>query len=59
MIKLLCTANVDLDAPTDDGTRPIHIAAQYGWVDCITLMEDRGCNIEIVNHKGEGALWFR
>jgi len=46
------------DSPTNDGTTPLILAAQIGWLDGAQLLLGRGANPNIGNSRGETPLIF-
>jgi ankyrin repeat protein len=57
MTGLLVRAGADVNMELDDNeTRPLHIAAQEGFIAGVTGLLDHGADIEAVNGDGETAL---
>lgn len=57
MTDLLIKAGAEIDLPCDpEGERPLHIAAQEGFVHGVKALLDKGADIEARNIDGETAL---
>ncbi len=44
------------DLPMNDGTTPLGLAAQLGWVEGATQLLGRGARVDIANQRGETPL---
>ena len=50
-VRALCASGADVDAVSDDGYVPLHVAAMEGKPECVTPLVDAGANIRARTRK--------
>lgn len=50
-VRALCAAGADVDAVSDDGYAPLHVAAMEGKPECVAPLVQAGANLRARTHK--------
>jgi ankyrin repeat protein len=55
MIKLLLAHGAPVNAKSNDGLTPLHIATQDGWLDVIEILLEHKANPSMPDNQGKNA----
>ncbi len=58
MLTLLLERGAQIDAPSENGSTPLMMAARYGAIDGAELLLQRGADPKLLNHNGLSAADF-
>lgn len=56
MMVLTSTPKIDVDVHDNEGWTPLMYACRDGKMGCVKLLINRGCNINLINNKGEKPI---
>nr|XP_010930758.2 LOW QUALITY PROTEIN: potassium channel AKT2-like [Elaeis guineensis] len=58
LLEELLKAGMDPDIGDSRGRRPLHIAASKGFEDCVLVLLNHACNVNIQDMDGNTPLWI-
>lgn len=56
IIQFLLEKGAKLTEPANNGDQPLHIAARYGFVDCVRILLAAGADKKSLQNGGKSAL---
>jgi len=56
-VRALVSAGADVNLQRNDGSSPLSIASEKGYIDTVVILLDNGADIEIRDNAGRTALW--